>query len=353
MPGRLDRIINWFIHTLEREKPPVKVSADQDLLRKHPGRQSDFEQSASAASDTAPDTSNLLTPEARSFLLALLDEQHSCDLQALSLYDREFIASLLNRLNTDDFEIPLLPDGAARIQKIINDPMSYAADYADIIKGDPALSTALIKMVNSPFYVAITPIKDLQLAVARVGLQQIQGLVILTSLQSRILNTRGLRREVEWLTEMSLKMALVCQQVASELAMSPSEAFTCGFMRNVEYFAILSVTAQYISSHHGTAVSPEALIEVLRRLGPPVHDLIIRSWGQEISELHVLMPQDENGTSIETDPRAVLKKRLDTLQRVLIEAWSGGKPEPVVDGFRPESVKRALDSLLKSTEISK
>ncbi|HIJ96763.1 MAG TPA: HDOD domain-containing protein [Desulfuromonadales bacterium] len=352
MPGRLNKIIGWFMRSLEIEMPPASVSEHSEVSRQRPDRPSNAENSGPAAPEQVPASTNLLPAEARAFLLALLDEQHSCDLQALSIYDREFIASLLNKLSTDDFEIPLLPEGATRIQKIINDPMSRAADYADIIKSDPALSTALIKMVNSPFYVAITPIKDLQLAVARVGLQQIQGLVVLTSLKSRILNARGLRREVEWLTELSLHMALVCQQLAPELSMSPSEAFTCGFMRNVEYFAILSVTAQHISAHQGAAVSTEALIEVLRRLGPSVHDLIIRSWGQDITELQIFMPPDELGNGVESHDRKEIQKRLDALQRIVIEAWSGTNPELVVEGLRSDSLKRAIESLLKSTEKS-
>ena len=345
MEGWLSKILNWFMLCFGIETPPEKVTENVAEAKKRTEQQSEPKHLDTLASDPVTNTSNLLSVEARDFLLATLDGQYSNDLQILSFNDRAFISALLAKLNLNDFEIPLLPVGAVRLQKLINNPMSNATDCADIIKGDPALSAALIKMVNSAFYGASEPIHDLQLAVARVGLNQILGLVMMMSFKTRILNTKGLQREVEWLTELSLKMAVACQQLASELAMSPSEAFTRGLLHHVEYFAILGASAQYMTSHKCEAVSTAALIEVLRRLGPPVNELIIRTWGLEILEFQVLIPLGENDEGNEVDTRNEMRKRLDDLQRILIEAWSGNKPDPRIEGFRTEAVKRAIETL--------
>jgi HD-like signal output (HDOD) protein len=288
----------------------------------------------------------LLPKEARNFLLALLEEQQPNDLQALSLYERAYILNLMEMLRSKTFEIPLLPEGAVRMQKLLSDPRASAAEFVEIFKVDPALSAALIRMANSSFYGATEPVHDLQLAVSRIGLTQLQGLVIMMSLRTRVLHSKSMQREVDWLTELSLQMALACQQLAAELALPPGEAFTRGLLHHVEYFAILGVTARYMSSHQGEAVSAAALSEAIRRLGRPVHELLIQTWGLEMLELQELFPlKDDHDHTDEGESQTDMRVRLDKLQRLLITAWAGGKPELKIEGFQPESLRRAIEVL--------
>jgi HD-like signal output (HDOD) protein len=345
----IDKIIRWFNRCFGIDTTPSTPHGAVDVTGKPAEQPPDHEQQDSPIDPDPAVVNQTLPTEAKSFLLALLDDQYPNDLHELSLYDHAYISEMLSLLGSNAFEIPLLPEGAVRIQNLIADPRANAADFVGIFKGDPALSAALIKMVNSPFYGSTAPIHDLQLAVSRVGLNQIQGLVIMMSLQTRILRGKALQREVEWLTELSLHMAMACQQLASAMGISPGEAFTRGLLHHVEYFAILGVSAQYISTNRGEPVSAAALIETIRKMGSTVRQLVISTWGLDILELQELVPlSDEvgevggvSGEESQTD----MSRHLDELQRILIEAWSGNRPEPVIEGFDTESVRRAISLL--------
>ncbi|MDU0458026.1 MAG: HDOD domain-containing protein [Geobacteraceae bacterium] len=300
--------------------------------------------------EPAADPVRRLTQEAADFLLALLAEIPPADLQQLSFYDRTFIATLLKKLRTDTFEIPLLPEAALHIQRLLSNPRVSASDFVDMFKNDPALSAELIKLANSAYYGATIPVHDLQLAVTRVGFNQIQGLVIMMSLRTRILHGKGLHREVEWVTELSLMMAMACQQLSKELSISPGEAFTLGLLHHVEYFVLLGAASEYISSHQGTAVSSGALMEAMRRLGPPVHELTVRNWGLEGLELPELVPfEGEEELPEETIPLNI-SSRLDMLQRILIEKWSGGSPDPAIPGLDTDAVSRVVAALFPASD---
>ncbi|MSN24583.1 MAG: HDOD domain-containing protein [Geobacter sp.] len=338
---------NWLKYLREFFKELFRNELTSDL----PPQDTEEQDSASSISrigqheDNRDVSTRLMSPQAKDFLLALVSEKPAANLQEFSLYDRAFISTLLKKLRTNTFEIPLLPEAALHIQKLLSTPRVNASEFVDIFKNDPALSAELIRLANSVYYGATIPVHDLQLAVTRVGLNQIQGLVIMMSLRTRILRGKGLHREVEWITELSLMMAIACQQLASELAMSPGEAFTLGLLHHVEYFAVLGVSAEYISSHHGDAISAEALMEAMHRLGPPVHELIVRNWGLEILELPELVPLDEDEEPSQGDISVGLRAKLDFLQRILIEKWSGANPEPVVAGFTTEAVCRAVAAI--------
>lgn len=335
---------SWLKYLLELFRELFGIAVTADL----PTRGEEVQDSVRPTSrigqrdDSSEVSTRLASPEATDFLLALVSEKPAADLQEFSLYDRAFISTLLKKLRTNTFEIPLLPEAALHIQKLLSNPRVNASEFVDIFKSDPALSAELIRMANSVYYGAAIPVHDLQLAVTRVGLNQLQGLVIMMSLRTRILRGNGLHREVEWVTELSLMMATACQQLASELAMSPGEAFTLGLLHHVEYFAVLGVSAEYISSHHGDAISAEALLEAMRRLGPPVHELIVRNWGLEILELPELVPFDEDDEPSQEDAQVSISMRLEALQRILTEKWSGGSPDLAIAGFDAESVRRAV-----------
>jgi len=83
--------------------------------------------------------------------------------------------------NADD--LPTLPEVAVRLQQVIDDPHSGAADVAGIISDDPAIVTKVLKMVNSVFYAPAhgEEITQLQPAIARLGFITVTNIALSTS----------------------------------------------------------------------------------------------------------------------------------------------------------------------------
>ena len=78
-------------------------------------------------------------------------------------------------------EISTLPHIAMRVLQIANDPDSSVRDLKEIMEGDAALSTRVLRCVNSSAYGLRTKITNLQQAIAYLGMKQIRNLATTAS----------------------------------------------------------------------------------------------------------------------------------------------------------------------------
>ncbi len=80
-------------------------------------------------------------------------------------------------------DLPTLPEVAVRLQEMVNDPDSSAKDVARLIEEDPAITTKVLKMVNSVFYAPLhgDEITELQPAISRLGFVTVANIALSTS----------------------------------------------------------------------------------------------------------------------------------------------------------------------------
>lgn len=75
-------------------------------------------------------------------------------------------------------ELPTLPDVLFRVNEIINDPISSAADLERVISNDVAISAKLLKLVNSASYGFPRKVDNLNQAIPLLGFSTIRNLVV-------------------------------------------------------------------------------------------------------------------------------------------------------------------------------
>ena len=80
-------------------------------------------------------------------------------------------------------DLPTLPEVAVRLQQVVDDPHSSAKDVAKVIQDDPAITTRILRVVNSVFYAPRrgVEITELQPAIARLGLLAVTNIALGTS----------------------------------------------------------------------------------------------------------------------------------------------------------------------------
>ncbi len=78
-------------------------------------------------------------------------------------------------------DLPTLPAVMTRLTAIVNNPNADASQVAKIIKDDPAMTTRILKVVNSAAYFAGENISSIQHAVARMGFAAIKNVALSTS----------------------------------------------------------------------------------------------------------------------------------------------------------------------------
>lgn len=90
--------------------------------------------------------------------------------------------SIVNRALSSIGEIATLPEITVRIIETVENPKSTARDLHDIIKNDPALSSKILKVVNSAFYGLPGQIGAIDRAIVLLGLSAVKNIAIAASI---------------------------------------------------------------------------------------------------------------------------------------------------------------------------
>ena len=279
----------------------------------------------------APET--VLAPEAEKFLLDLVTPIGPADLQALPPDDRVFLSGVLKRINDQQVAIPLLPRAALEISRLLANPNCNVGDFVRVLETDPALSVDVLRVANSSFYGFSGPTQSVHNAVLRIGMNQIRGLIVVAHLHGKVLQGGSFQAEAGWLSQLSMGLAHLAQDVASALALEPSAAFTRGVLYHVEHFIVMG-TANEVSRelHRKIAPSAQGFLEALRRAGPRVREAAARSW-----HLEDLM--------LDSPDQPQLRARFAELERGLVARWTRQDLAGTVEGVAPEQLESATGRL--------
>lgn len=271
-----------------------------------------------------------LDADARAFYAGLRDAEPSEDLQALAPDDRLFVSGVLKLLREQTLRIPVLPQAALEISRLLSDPSASASRFAKVLEADPGLSMDVLRIANSAYYGFDSATTSVRTAVVRIGLTQLRGLIIVTHLRGKVLQGGSLAREAGWLSELSLGLAHAAQTLATDLGLRPDAAFTRGVLSHVEHFVILGTAAE-VSREHKRRVQPtgQGLREAFARCGSRVRELAGREWG--LTEV-LLGGKGE-------DP---LARSFRDLREALVAHWTGEPVLPEVAGVPPPRVAQAV-----------
>ena len=91
------------------------------------------------------------------------------------------MATALESFTQDIDRLVTLPSVGVRINQVVNDPGSSAADIARLISQDPALAARVLRIANSAAYGLSRGVTTIARAVSTIGTRQIRNLVLASS----------------------------------------------------------------------------------------------------------------------------------------------------------------------------
>ncbi len=269
-----------------------------------------------------------LEGEAVNFLLALDRDEDPRDLGEFPAEDRLFLSGVLRLVREKRIEIPLLPQAAMEINRLLAKRDPPLEDYVRVLQQDPALCVEVLRTANSAYYGFSQPAKSVREAVIRLGLHPVRSLLVVTHLQRRILKGGVFQDQARWLMDLSLALSRVYRSLAGDLGIEPEEGATRGLLMHVEHFILLGALGA-VSSSKKRALHPSdaALLEAFRRCGPSVRAMAAEEW-----QLRAL----------ETAPE--LEERLRRIRKSLVCRWAGLPAEPV-ESLEPAHLEQALSKV--------
>ena len=134
-----------------------------------------------------------------------------------------------------------LPEVTMRIIDIIEDPNSSARDLHQIVSRDPALSSRILKVVNSSFYGMPRQIGSINRSIALLGLNAVKNLAIAASLGHIFRYDGALPHfKIRDLWDHSMKTAAASCLVARHTgSRSTDEAFLAGLLHDIGFLVEL------------------------------------------------------------------------------------------------------------------
>ena len=131
--------------------------------------------------------------------------------------------------------IATLPEITMKIIELVEDPTSTAQDLHKVISQDPALSSRILKVVNSSFYGLPGQIASINRAIVMLGLNAVKNIAIAASLVKLFRGgelTPQYSAQMMW--EHATGVAATCKMVSDKLKLGLNdEAYLAGLMHNI------------------------------------------------------------------------------------------------------------------------
>lgn len=146
--------------------------------------------------------------------------------------------SLISRLD----ELPTLPSIVYELSRVINDPMSSTGDVEKIMHNDPSLTAKVLKLVNSAYYAIPGGVSSLARAIAYIGFDTVNQLVLSASIL-KALEAKGPQRfDMNEFWKHSIGVGIGAETLAKVVGHpTPADLFTCGLVHDMGKIALYTL----------------------------------------------------------------------------------------------------------------
>ena len=211
----------------------------------------------------------------------------------------DFLIHVQKELDNNRLILPTLPDIAIKVRSVVNKEGTSAKELADIIVTDAVLSARLIQVANSPLYRGNAEIKNIQLAVSRLGGDTIRSLVTSFVIQQMYTpSSKLLEAHFKTIWEESINVSAISRALANFAPhLNPDEAMLAGLIHQIGKLPILMLVENIPEFRD----SPSRLTKLLEKAHPLIGKIIMDSWNFP-NELKLVASQYTNFTNILDGP---------------------------------------------------
>lgn len=188
----------------------------------------------------------------------------------------KLISDLLEDIRNNKLKLPVLPDVAIKIYRMLDDSRSSLSQIAKLVGIDAAITARLIQVANSPIYRGNVPVDDAFKAVSRLGLSMVRTLVtvMLVELMHHP-KSATLRQRASKLWRHNATVAAISFVLAKRFtALSPEEAMLAGLLHDIGVLPILERASRVPSLINNTRLLDEIISEHHAQIGK----VILESW---------------------------------------------------------------------------
>ena len=127
--------------------------------------------------------------------------------------------------------LPSLPKVVQEVMQLLGKDNVDINQLAKVIEQDAVIAAKVLRMANSSFYGVTRAVKNIDDAVAILGLAKLRSLVIASGITGAIANVPGLDLKKFW--SHSLLAASISREIAKQLELDAEVAYLAGLLHNI------------------------------------------------------------------------------------------------------------------------
>ena len=141
---------------------------------------------------------------------------------------RKIANQLINRVK----DFPPLPNFVGRIMQVNADPDSSIEDLSRIVEAEISLTASIIKLANSPFFGLTREVSSIPHALAILGRDELQNMVIASSMFKTFKNLKH-KKDVANIWLHSFRCAIAARIVGEKIKHIGSDFFVAGLIHDI------------------------------------------------------------------------------------------------------------------------
>ncbi|MBX2809674.1 MAG: HDOD domain-containing protein [Cellvibrionaceae bacterium] len=202
---------------------------------------------------------------------------------------------IISAVKSDDLVLPTLPEIALKVRSVAEDPEASLNSLGNEISNDPALSARIIKVANSPLMRAAHEIRDLKMALTRLGMEYTATIAVGLAMEQMFQATSSLidkRMRDVW--QRSSEIAGICHIICSHRThLQADQAMLAGLTHKIGVLPILT----FAEEHPVLLKDSFSLDTTIKKLHPAIGTIILKKWEfpkaiQEVPITHLKFTRD-------------------------------------------------------------
>ena len=196
--------------------------------------------------------------------------------------ERSLIDIINDRLQADDFELPVYSPIAARVQGLASRPETDVGQLEKVLLHDATLSAEILKLANSSFFAGLTKIDTVHAAIVRLGFEQIVSLAVVCAQRAQFRSDdRELAGWIGQLWRHSLACAVAGKWIAERCGYREraNEVFLAGLFHDIGKLVLFKAIEDLRRQQSIPAGVPNALLlEVVGSLHAEQGAQLLERW---------------------------------------------------------------------------
>ncbi|MBL8741680.1 MAG: HDOD domain-containing protein [Myxococcales bacterium] len=125
---------------------------------------------------------------------------------------------------------PLLPAVALRVLELSRSQEASFVAIVDVIESDPLFAASVLRSASSPLYASKTPLRSIQQAKLRHGLQTLTDICVEVAMTGRVFKAQGYELPMEAIRRHSVAVGHAARLVAQRVGVAADNAFSLGLL---------------------------------------------------------------------------------------------------------------------------